>query len=400
MTRGVVQVPGRRYTVSPDQAIPDGDRARTLVEARLVDELTLPPRQAVVTATRVTPTGRAFARPAARAAVWGRVADGGLAGIAGVPREVMPGVTVASYELGMTVAAEGYLPMTAVGTVALPPGYPATFAPLPLGDLELHRRGISIVGRVVQRMPNGALQAASGAQVSVTAVWRALPTLTTAVAAQAPNVLSLGVPCYAARTTAARVRSCVLAPAAVPAKTLLRPAAAGSTTLYLSDRDGLVTNAILGVARGSARAEHVVIAAVDPSVPPTAPGRVTLAHPLALAHDADTVAERVTRQGPLGPFVGFALASIPGDDVLVLSSMAGLGVAGAVEVSGGGAVREYHDGSPPWTTADSEGFYRLPPIAREAQLRLRVTFGALPALGTTVSLEYPAREQRVDFVFP
>jgi hypothetical protein len=79
--------------------------------------------------------------------------------------------------------------------------------------------------------------------------------------------------------------------------------------------------------------------------------------------------------------------------------MAGLGAPVSVEIFGG-TIREYHSAAPPRDDTDPDGYYQLPPIARAAQVRLRVEFGALTPLTAIVVLDYPAREQRVDFVFP
>ena len=52
MTRRVITIPGRRYTDSPDLGVHEGDLIWALVDARLVDELTMEP---VATEVRVAP---------------------------------------------------------------------------------------------------------------------------------------------------------------------------------------------------------------------------------------------------------------------------------------------------------------------------------------------------------
>ena len=399
MTRRVVTFQGRRYTDSPDAGALDANRTWALVEARLVDELTNDP---VETPVRLEPAGSAFARPGARHAVQPRIAAGGIVGLVGTPRRVLPRQATAIYEMGMTIDAAGYVPATAVATLAALPGFPGAFDPLQLGDVLLHRQGVEVHGRVMHRKANGDLEPVKDATVAVTNVWRALPTLTVAVAAQAPNILALALPSYAGRIAGTgSVRSCVLAPDTTQTKILLRPTAVGDRVVLLSDRQGLNVNRIVGVDDAAAgRIEYMVIASIDTTVPINGPGRVTLVHPLALAHAEGVEAMPVAVQGPLGPSVSLALDSIPGDRTLVLNSMAGLGAPTAVRISGG-AIREYHLAQPPSSDlTDADGFYRLPLIAREAQVRLSAQKGAMGPVDALVFLDYSAREQRVDFVFP
>lgn len=397
MTRRIITVPGRRYTDSPDVAVPDGDRMWALVEARLVDELTMQP---VVTPVHAWPAGAAFALASARRAVRARAADGGIVGLVGLPRQVMPRLRTTNYELGLSVAADGYVPTTRTAFLGPVNTFPGVFTPLPLGDVQLHRTGLQIRGRVMFRKPNGDLDVANNANVSLTSIWRRMPTLTVPVPPQPPNVLALSVPLYADRLTATdSVRPTTLN-ANMPAfKRLARPAAAGDRVLYLTDRAGIAANPVLGIDRPDAeRVEHVVVTAVDPSVPVTAAGTATLAYPLALAHAAGAPVVPVTPV-PAGGTVNLALDAIAGDTSLILASMAGLGAPVPVEISGSG-VREFHSAAPPIATTNGEGFYRLPPIARVAQLRMRFDFGALAPEFEIVALDYSAREQRVDVVFP
>jgi len=397
MTRRVMTIPGRRYTDSPDVDVPEGDRIWALVDARLVDELTMEP---VATPVRVTPAGSAFARPSSRRAVRARSAAGGLVGLVGLPTRVMPGLALVNYELGLSIVADGYVPVTRTAFLMPIATFPAAFAPLPLGDIQLHRTGIPIRGRVMRRKPNGDLESLNGAVVRVVNIWPALPTLTVPVPPRPPNVLSLPVPLYSDRVAGTgKVRTCSLTANMAQLKTLVRPAARGDRVLFLSDRVGLAPNDVVGIDRpDGGRVEHAVVAAVDTSVPAAAAGSVSLAYPLALAHGERAEVVPVTVGAPGAP-VDFTLDAIAGDTSLILTSMAGLGAPVSVEIFGG-TIREYHSAAPPRDDTDPDGFYHLPPIARAAQVRLRVEFGALTPLTAIVALDYPAREQRVDFVFP
>ncbi len=96
----------------------------------------------------------------------------------------------------------------------------------------------------------------------------------------------------------------------------------------------------------------------------------------------------------------FARDAIAGDTTVFLNGLAGLpvGVTAVVEVGGGGVAQlEHHLLERYETTCDADGFFRLPPISRVAQLEIRADDGAHPPVSQIVAPDYQDREYAVAF---
>jgi len=404
MSRSIVVDGGLRYTVSPDDAVPRGRRAGALVHGRVIDELT---REPVDQGLVVEPAGPGLATPAARRATAARVAPGGLAGIVGVPVRALPALRTNPYQIGLAVRAPGYGRRRATGTLGPIADFPAAFAPLDLGDLELHRDGVVILGRTVRRrtpadpitVPPSDVVAVPGTSVTVTGIWRTSPQPNVVMPPQAPDLVALEPPLYAERTVATGLAHTItLNPVVGADKTLQVDARAGDTQLRLSDRVGLAATNLIALDEGNAdRAERVRVIAVVGAVSPLQPATITLDFPLAHPHRRGTIARRVNALAP-GADVGLTLDAIPGDATAFLPA-AGFPTGVAVEVLGGAAGVEYHRLLRYQASSDADGYYRLPPISRIAQLTLQAQHAPFAPVAVTTSVNYTVRERHVDFVF-
>jgi hypothetical protein len=397
-TRFPVSTNGVDYGVAPaEDTIADGVRTGAIVQARLVDELTSAPVDGPII---VTAAGKAFEKPRARMAVNPRSTDGGIAGLVGVAVNALPLIGSTSYEVGLTVSAPGYVSTTRtkmhgpLGTT-----FPQTFPPADLGDIAMHRDPVMLFGRANLRTPT-TFDPVNGATVRVSGFWRALPTLTVSPPPSLPNLAAVDPALYAPRTAGANVNVVALTADTTHEKTLMRPAMAGSTEVYLSDRVNLAAPVLLGIDESDpSRAEWVMVTNVVGSTTTTEPAVATLAFPLARSHAARALAHPTTVGAPTGT-EGMSLDAIAGDTTLFVTGTAGL-APGAVEITGGGtATNEYHRLSLYETSSDPDGQWRLPPLSRVAL----VTLTAVHAPDTSptvppVTIEYPRREQRIDFVF-
>jgi hypothetical protein len=461
MPRRLVEVNGRPYDFSPDDQPPLGGRLWALVRARVIDELTGQPPASAITLVSDLPgasprvandglvgvvgiphhvfpplamrnytvrlTVQANGYVSRRAAVVIPTDQRAIAAPAPAPQAtVMTLNDTARLTTGeiLLVGPPGPA-LTAVQIRALGPGanqvtcapalpreydigdpvvpvVPSDFAPTDLGGLALHRQPTVIYGRAVQANA-GASTPLAGATIATTGIWRTPPPANMAVAADAPNIVSLQPPLYVDRAAGIgrlRGRSLPAVPD-IPAeeKRLLGDAAADANTLRLSNRIGLnPTDIVLIDADDPERTEFIAISAVAGSSTSAQPATITLDHPLAYAHRRNGLVQRVNPQPP-GLERQFAQDAIGGNTTIFLDNLTGLAAGNEVEVTGGPHPTEYHRLRLFSTTSDAEGYYRLPPISRVAQLEVRAEHGVLTPIQREFRPDYTLRENRLDVMF-
>ncbi len=396
MTRTVVIDGDYTYTVSLDDEIPAGNRANALAQARVLDELTGMP---VTSGVTVLATGAAFDRTAARANVTSRVASGGIVGLVGVPATVFPQLKSQSYEVGMTVRAEGYLPARVVQSLAAQPEFPSMFSLASLGDVELHRPPVMVCGRTVQRTSAGFIPVAN-ATVRVKGIWRRIPASNVVVAPDAPNLVSIDPPMYLDRDhTTTTIRSMVVDVSGSDLKTTLEPAINGAKVLRLSNGMGLsVGDTIMINDSHSESREVVIVSSVNGSVSGLGPVSVGLEYPLKRAYPKGTTIRKAVVTTP-GTAQTLSSDAMNGDSTLLCTSVAQLGTETFFEISSPSSENEYHWLRPYVVTSDANGDYRLPPISRVAQIVVEAQYAGHSPVAHVIGPQYPAYEQVLDFMF-
>lgn len=382
MTARLETVGSTVYRYTPEPAPQATDRWRSIARARVLDEIT---REAVLQDIMVT---------SARADLVARAASGGLVGLVARPGRVFPALATTPVELRLTVASSGYLPLELAGTLGPIAGFPAAFAPLDFGDVMLHRPGVALAGRIVRNTL--AAPPIAGAAVRIDAVWSSPPPAnwTPPALQEPPNLVALEPGLYAARGAATSIARRDLALSA-QAKTLVLPLAAAQTRARLSDRLGLAAGGVLVIDRDDPmRIEAIQIAQVDTSSTADQPAWVTLAHPARHLHRDAVVCTAATPQAPQTPTT-FGRAGSPGDRVAFVAAAPAFAVGAVVEIDDGAAPREFQRVDRFETTSDASGFFRLPPIARVALVRLRVQHAGFTNADPIVTPDYRLAIQRV-----
>jgi hypothetical protein len=154
---------GRSWRFCPVDPPPEAGLDRVLMQARILDDLTLaPPR---------VPLRTTAARPQAFRSV---VGPDGLVGLAGTPWPLLPAAQAAGTILELRIEAPGHEPLSLAGVLPAQPGYPTAFQPLDLGTCRLVRNPVELRGRVTRRVA-GTDQPVVGAAVAVTAAVPAPP---------------------------------------------------------------------------------------------------------------------------------------------------------------------------------------------------------------------------------
>lgn len=347
-----------RWQFCPDSLPANSDRMRAILRARLVDEVSGDPIEDRISLNSSLPD------------IHPRVASGGLVGLVGRPARLFPTLGVDGVLLTLQIAAEGFNSLSLEARLGPIPGFPASFAPLDLGDVNLRRKPVELSGRTVQR--NGLSPVVvAGATVAIVGYWRRIPqaSVNPAAVMEPPNLLSLDPPLYARRELGVgTVRRREPTAVAGADKTLQRPVAAGERRLHLSDRLGLNTNGLLTVdTTHPDRLEHLLISDIDSSSSSDQAGWITLAHPLAYSHGSDARCQPANLGLP-GPSIAMTQEAIPGDVTIAPATLAGLGDRITVEIDSGLGPAEYHQARLYRVDSDAGGFFRLPPLHRVAMI--------------------------------
>lgn len=294
--------------------------------------------------------------------------------------------------------APGLSQLYAIGDPVVPI-VPNDFAPASIGDLAIHREPTVITGRVVRAVSSTTTPLA-GATIRVTGIWRTPPPANMVVPPDPPNLVSLRPPLYIDRGAATGQ----LRPGNLPAilgddKFLLDDVLQGANPIRLSNRQNLTAGDILLIdANKPDIAESIAIKTIVGASTATQPATTTLDYPLAYPHRRNTPVQKVNPQ-PLGAQKQFAQEALAGDTCVFLNNVTGLMAGNQVRITGGPNPSEYHHLSLFSVASDIEGYYRLPPLSRVAQLKIRAEKAPMSPVETEFRPNYELSENRLDFIF-
>lgn len=386
MTRRVETVNSKVYVFSPDNTQPLGQRFWAIVRARVIDELTGQPPLSAITiesdALHLAP----------------RVARDGLVGLVGIPQQVFPALASQDYPLMLKVKAVGYISREASFTISKNANFPTNYTPPPPVDLVLHRRPTVIAGRVVRASGNTTTPI-SGAVIRVTGVWRKPPPANMAIASDPPNLAWLQPPLYSGRdTVSGRLELGNLPAILADDKLLLDDVSEDTNPIRLSNQQNLNPGDILMIDSDQPDiAEYITIKTIAGAGTATQPATITLDYPLLHAHRKNARVQKVNPQ-PLGPQKQFTQEVLAGDTCVFLNNVTGFTTGNQVRITDGTNPAEYHQVSLFSTISDAEGYYRLPPLSRVAQLEIRAQHGGLTPVQMELRPDYTLHENRLDFI--
>ncbi len=387
------QANNRNFIFCPDDRTSPADNVRAVVRARVIDEITNQPPRGELTVSSVAD------------GLSPKVGPDGIVGLVGRPGRLHSALDVDGVDIKFSVSAERFLPRHFEETLGPIPGFPEQFQPLDLGIVSFHREPVVLKGRVIQRNGAGSIPL-TGVTVSIVGIWQSFPEPSddVEVVMSPPNIIGINPGLYAEQNAGiASVRRRNLVPVVAENKHLLFPIVKGSRNLLLSNRVNLNVGNILAIdTENEWVTEFVEITAIEPSSNENQPANVTVAVSLAYDHRDETICTRAIPQAP-GLNNLFSRQGIPRESTVFLDDLQDFDAATTVEISGG-AVNEFHQINRYQTESDDqpgrEGFFRLPPISRLAQVRLRAE---RPDLGdpvdVTMSPDYRYHENHVDFVF-
>jgi hypothetical protein len=388
MSQRVVQLHDRTVLFSPDDLVSLASRLQALVKLQVTDEL-----------TGKAPDGEIRLQVKERNITW-RMSSDGVGGLIGIPQQVFPALRTIDYVVHFTVHVTGYESRDLEVTINKHSSFPDGFTPTQV-NLSLHRKPIVITGRTT-RLINGAVAPMASVQVKVTGIWRTPPPANTVVAPDPPNFVSLHPPLYTDRAASSQfLRRQNLVPVTGNDKKLTGDHVPGSNLLRLSNRLGLAVGDIILIDAGQPDlAEFIAVKTVPTTSPADQTTSITLDYSPIYAHRRGTIVRTVTPQPP-GANRQFAVDAFSGDTCIFLSNLTSLATAQEVQISGPPGPDEYHKMMQFSVVSDADGYYRLPPLNRVAQLELHAekTVGAQTFKTTTAFRpDYRQRENHLDFL--
>jgi hypothetical protein len=386
MSRHTIQLENRTIIFSPDDPVPSANRIQALLKLLITDELTSKPPEGTIS-LRVEEKGYTP-----------RVATDGLAGLVAVPLQVIPRLNAKNYPVNLTVSAEGYLTRELHEDIPQDLGFPTHFAARQI-DLALHRLPLTISGRTV-RITGSTSTPLPGTEVRLTGIWRIAPPADVIVPPDPPNLIHLQSPLYLDRSALTQfLQPRDLPTVAGSGKTLLNDVSPGTDALQLSDRQGLAIGDVLQIdVNQPDLAEFVEVKTVPVTSAPDQPTLITLNHELMQSHRRDAVVKQILPQSPGIPRT-FTVDATTGDTCVFLDNLTGLATGHDVQITGVPGKDEYHRLTTFSVLSDADGYYRLPPLSRVAQIEIHAekTVGIQTfEVTTTFRPDYRQRENRLD----
>jgi hypothetical protein len=271
----------------------------------------------------------------------------------------------------------------AAGEAAIPATRPAARIPL-------HRAPVALRGRVVRDPGGGApLAAVSNATITLADFWRTREDVRTspivggvpvgAMTGPGPNTFALALAqgVIAPRPAGATAGRVTLPPAPLELKELLAAVRPGDTTLRLSSRRNVAAASLLRVDGGDAQASEIrTVTSVIGLGGPDDAAIMTVDRPMLRAHAPGARVDRLIPGAAPLPLAFRAAAEI-GDCTILVDGLP-IAPVRALRINSAGLTDEYHDCATYTATSDADGYFRLLPLHRMAQVRLDVDDGIAP----------------------
>lgn len=226
-----------------------------------------------------------------------------------------------------------------------------------------------------------------------------VPPANTAPPPDAPNLVALQPPLYAdTPALGGQLFQRDAVPVAGQDKTLLAAVSEPTARIRLSNRVSLSIGNLLRIDPDNPdRTEWIEVTAINGGVDPNEPAWVTLRYTLAYPHRVGVLAQRVT-PAAAGANNNFSLNALAGDAVVFLSGLSGLTTAQQIEITGG-ANPEYHAPGLFSVLTDSDGYYRLPPLSRVAQIKIQAHKPPFTDVEFKFRPDYNSDTNRLDIQF-
>jgi len=386
------------YNYCPDVLPPVANRMQSLMQGRVIDELT------GLGLTREVTVSTDIEHVSTRASFYG------VCGLVANPVHLFPGLNTNAVSLNMSVRANGYLPQTFVAdlgpfntAVGSPADYPEFFSPVNLGTISMHRTATNISGRCV-KIDGISHEPLDNAVVEVAGVWHQFPAANVDPddVMEDPNIVSLVHGCYRRRFAGGdRVRQLDLVPLTGEEKVLLLSVAAGATQLRVSNRVNLAAGHLVAVDfQNTDLLEYIQVKAVDGATTAEQPATITLEYPLKKEHREGITVLRVNPPSPPTATENILIRNaIAGDQTVYLDALSDIDNS-TVEIFGNG-IPEYHRVSLYRVVSNSNGYFHLPSISRVAMMKLCASHDDMSNDIDVdyYSPDYDLFENRIDFVF-
>jgi hypothetical protein len=237
---------------------------------------------------------------------------------------------------------------------------------------------VVIRGKTVLQKATG-YEVLSGVQVRIIGIWRHPPSAYQSIPSVNPNLVFITPPLYFDHSAKqGRLHRYNLKVLKDPGRTLLESVEPGSKLIYASSWQGLSPGDLMAIdVFDPERVEFHMIETV-PTGSQAQSGRLGLAIPLQRAHRNGARLQKASTPNKLGAMYRLKEDARVGESCLFLDNLKNLKTARYVSIRDNTKnPPEYHIVQLYEAMSNSQGYYRLPPISRVAQLQLQAEQVAL-----------------------
>jgi hypothetical protein len=259
---------------------------------------------------------------------------------------------------------------------------------------------VVITGRTVLQKGTG-YEVLSGVQVQIIGIWRQMPSAYQITPSADPNLIFITPPLFFDRSSKnGQLHRYNLKVLKDPGRTLLEKVEPGSKLIYASTLQGLSPGDLIAIdVFDPERAEFHAIETV-PTGSQAQSGRLGLAIPLQRAHRNGARLQKANTPNKSGAMYRLKEDARVGESCLFLDQLKILKTAHYVSIRDNSKnPPEYHSVQFYTGESNSQGYYRLPPLSRVAQVELEASYKKLKAVKVVFSPDYSQTENQVDFIF-
>jgi hypothetical protein len=259
---------------------------------------------------------------------------------------------------------------------------------------------VVISGKTVLQKATG-YEVLSGVQVRIIGIWRHPPSAYQSTPSANPNLVFITPPLFFDRSAKqGRLHRYNLKVLKDPVRTLLENVKPGSKLIYASSLQALSPGDLIAIDFfDPERVEFHAIETV-PTGSQAQSGRLGLAIPLQRAHRNGARLQKASNPKKLGSLQYLKEDARVGESCLFLHQLKNLKTARQVSIRDNSKnPPEYHSVQFYDAESNKQGYYRLPPLSRLAQVELEASYKKLKPVKVIFSPDYSQTENQVDFIF-
>jgi hypothetical protein len=259
---------------------------------------------------------------------------------------------------------------------------------------------VVLTGRTVLQKATG-YEALNGVRVRILSIWRQMPSPYEIIPSADPRLVFITPPLVFDRSAKdGQLHWYELHDLEDAGRTLLENVEPGSKSLHASNCRELDPEDLLALDYVDAERVEILSIEAVATMSESQSGTLEFTGPLQRAHRSGAPLEKVRRPDRRGVQHRLKEDARAGESCLFLDQLKNLETAHYVSISDNTEnPPEYHMVKLYEAKSNNQGYYRLPPLSRVAQVELQANYEELKPVNVVFSPDYRQTENRVDFSF-